>query len=188
LREASADSGIFHRDIGLPFHLESATAMDFVPIFQVLVMLTVANSAPVVIKSIFGGIANWPLDFDCRLRDGQPLLGKSKTIRGVVGAILCTMGSAPLIGLDWRAGALTAAGAMAGDLLSSFIKRRGAMRSSSMALGLDQIPEAFFGALAARAAVPIGVADIIVITLVFFCGQVIVSRGAHAIGLRQEPY
>ena len=162
--------------------------MEFVLISQVLVLLTVANSAPVVIKTIFGGTAAWPLDFDCRLQDGQPLLGKSKTIRGVVGAILCAAGSATLIGLDWRVGALTAVGAMAGDLLSSFIKRRLTMRPSSMALGLDQIPEALFGALAARAAVQIGVADIVIITLVFFCGQVIVSRGAHAIGLRDEPY
>ena len=162
--------------------------MDLGLISQVLVLLTVANSAPVIIKNIFGETAAWPLDFDCRLKDGQPLLGKSKTIRGVVSAIICTAGSAPLIGLDWRIGALTAAGAMAGDLLSSFIKRRLAMKPSSMAPGLDQIPEAFFGALAARAAVEIGLADITIITLAFFCGQVIVSRGAHAIGLRHEPY
>jgi CDP-2,3-bis-(O-geranylgeranyl)-sn-glycerol synthase len=162
--------------------------MDLGLISQLLVLLTVANGAPVVIKSIFGGTAAWPIDFDCRVQNGQPLLGESKTIRGVVSAIICTGGSAPLIGLDWRIGALTAAGAMAGDLLSSFIKRRLAMRPSSMALGLDQIPEAFFGAFAARAAVQIGLADIIIITLVFFCGQIIVSRGAHAIGLRDEPY
>ena len=162
--------------------------MDLGLISQVLVLLAVANSAPVILKNIFGETAAWPLDFDCRLKDGQPLLGKSKTIRGVVSAIICTAGSAPLIGLDWWIGALTAAGAMAGDLLSSFIKRRLAMRPSGMAPGLDQIPEAFFGALAARAAVEIGLADITIITLAFFCGQVIVSRGAHAIGLRHEPY
>jgi CDP-2,3-bis-(O-geranylgeranyl)-sn-glycerol synthase len=162
--------------------------MDFGLILQLLVLLTVANSAPVVIKSIFGKTAAWPLDFDCRLSDGQPLLGISKTIRGVVGAILCAAGAAPLIGLDWRIGVLTASGAMAGDLTSSFIKRRLAMRSSSMARGLDQIPEALFGVLAACAAIRIGVADIVIVTLVFFFGQVIVSRGAHAIGLRDEPY
>lgn len=162
--------------------------MDFGLILQLLVLLTVANSAPVVIKSIFGGTAAWPLDFDCQLRDGEPLLGKSKTIRGVAGAILCAAASAPLIGLNWRIGALTASGAMAGDLTSSFIKRRLGMRASSMARGLDQIPEALFGVLAARAAIPVGVADIIIVTLVFFGGQVVVSRGAHAIGLRDEPY
>lgn len=162
--------------------------MDFGLILQLLALLTVANSAPVLIKSIFGATADWPLDFGRQLRDGQPLLGKSKTIRGVAGAILCATASAPLIGLDWRIGALTAAGAMAGDLTSSFIKRRLAMRSSSKAPGLDQIPEALFGVLAARAAIPIGVAEIVIVTLVFFGGQVVVSRGAHAIGLRDEPY
>jgi hypothetical protein len=34
----------------------------------------------------------------------------------------------------------------------------------------------------------IGVAEIVIVTLVFFFGQVFVSRGAHAIGLRDEPY
>jgi CDP-2,3-bis-(O-geranylgeranyl)-sn-glycerol synthase len=170
------------------FHRDDATAMDFGLILQMLVLLAVANSAPVVIKRIFGGTAAWPLDFDHRLRDGEPLLGQSKTIRGVVGAILCAAATAPLIGLDWRIGALAGAGAMAGDLTSSFIKRRLAMRSSSMARGLDQIPEALFGALAAGTAIRIGVGEIVIVTLVFFCGQVFVSRGAHAIGLRDEPY
>jgi CDP-2,3-bis-(O-geranylgeranyl)-sn-glycerol synthase len=162
--------------------------MNLALILQLLVLLTVANSAPVVMKRIFGDACAWALDFDCRLRDGEPLLGKSKTIRGVVGAIFCGAVAAPPIGLDWRIGALTAAGSMAGDLTSSFIKRRLGMRSSSMARGLDQIPEALFGVLAARAAILIGVAEIVIVTLVFFCGQVIVSRGAHAIGLRDEPY
>ena len=38
-------------------------------------------------------------------------------------------------------GLLVAATAMAGDLLSSFLKRRLALAPSSQAIGLDQIPE-----------------------------------------------
>jgi hypothetical protein len=42
--------------------------------------------------------------------------------------------------LRWRLRALIAASAMAGDCLSSFIKRRLGLERSSMTLGLDQYP------------------------------------------------
>jgi CDP-archaeol synthase len=162
--------------------------MDLGLIARVLVLLMVANGAPVVVKSIFVGAAARPLDFERRLGDGRPLLGKSKTIRGVIAAILCAAGVAPLLGLDWRVGALTATGAMAGDLLSSFTKRRLGMQPSTRALGLDQIPESFFGALAAGAVLQYDIADFIIINVAFFCGQLALSRGAYAIGLRDEPH
>ena len=46
-----------------------------------------------------------------------------------------------VIGLPWNIGLVVAVWAMVGDCLSSFVKRRLKMPSSSMALGLDQIPE-----------------------------------------------
>ena len=58
------------------------------------------------------------------LWDGHPLLGRSKTWRGLAAAIVLSVCAAVLIGLPWLAGTVTAACAMAGDCVSSFIKRR----------------------------------------------------------------
>jgi len=43
--------------------------------------------------------------------------------------------------VGWRVGTLVATFAMAGDLFSSFVKRRLHLASSRMAIGLDHIPE-----------------------------------------------
>jgi CDP-archaeol synthase len=53
-----------------------------------------------------------------------------------------------------------AATAMAGDLLSSFVKRRFGLAPSSKATGLDQIPEALFPLLACRSALSLTALDI----------------------------
>src|SRR5664279_6453728 len=124
--------------------------MHFAALLQLLVLLTLANGAPVVAKKMFGDRFNLSLDGGLAFLDGRPLFGKSKTIRGIVVAILVTAAVAPLIGLSLATGAIVAAAAMAGDLLSSFTKRRLGFKPSSQALGLDQIPESLLPMLAAR--------------------------------------
>ena len=65
----------------------------------------------------------------------------------ILAALLCTSVAAVLVGLSAFIGLQVAAGAMLGDLLSSFTKRRIGIASSDMALGLDQIPEVLVPAL-----------------------------------------
>src|SRR5262245_41551300 len=101
-------------------------------ITPILVLLLVANGTPVLARNLSGAWFNWPLDLGMRFVDGQPLLGRSKTFRGVVVALLATATVAPLLGLSWQLGALTASASMAGDLLSSFVKRRLMLVPSSM--------------------------------------------------------
>jgi len=69
--------------------------------------------------------------------------------------------------LPWQLGALAAASAMAGDCLSSFIKRRFGLEPSSMTLGLDQVPESLFPAVACSGYLPLGRLDVALIVLVF---------------------
>ena len=87
-----------------------------------------ANGAPV----IFGG--GKPLDFGKKFLDGKPIFGSHKTIRGFISGL--TIGT--FVGLiQWIFGAnvvhlrvdaplgfALSLGAMIGDLLGSFIKRR----------------------------------------------------------------
>jgi CDP-diglyceride synthetase len=129
-------------------------------ILQLLVLMTLANGTPIVAKKIFGPRFARPLDTGIIFFDGRPLFGPSKTIRGIVASILITTASAPLIGLDLTIGAIVAGATMAGDLFSSFVKRRLNLPPSSQALGLDQVPESLFPMLACRAALSLTVADI----------------------------
>jgi CDP-2,3-bis-(O-geranylgeranyl)-sn-glycerol synthase len=155
---------------------------------QLLVLLAVANTAPLVGKRVAGDRLAWPLDGGLTFFDGRPLFGASKTLRGVVLALLATAAAGALLGPDWRIGALVAAAAMAGDLLSSFVKRRVRLKPSSRATGLDQVPESLLPLLACRAALPLSAADIALLVVLFFLGEVLFSRLFYRLGLRDRPY
>jgi CDP-archaeol synthase len=114
----------------------------------------------VAAKLVLGNAFARPLDGGALFVDGRPLFGPSKTIRGIVTSVLATSGAAALIGLGWEVGALIGTVAMASDLCSSFLKRRMGLAPSSMAIGLDQIPESLFPLLACRLLLPLTMLDI----------------------------
>ena len=108
----------------------------------ILVLLVViANVAPVVTSLLMGQRWNAPLDGGLRLPDHRPVLGLSKTIRGVLASVLATALLAPLFGFSPATGAGFACLAMLGDICSSFVKRRFGIASSHSAPLLDQLPE-----------------------------------------------
>jgi CDP-2,3-bis-(O-geranylgeranyl)-sn-glycerol synthase len=129
-----------------------------------------------------------PVDGGLVLCDGRRLLGPSKTWRGVAFAILGPACLSPLIGLSWRAGALVGLTAMAGDCIASFLKRRLGLAASSMALGLDQIPESLLPAISMRAYAQLSALDIFMVVLIFFVGELALSRVLFRLGLRERPY
>jgi CDP-2,3-bis-(O-geranylgeranyl)-sn-glycerol synthase len=93
-----------------------------------------------------------------------------------------------LLGLEWRIGAVVGTFAMAGDLLSSFCKRRLGLPPSSPALGLDQIPEALFPLLACKLLLLVPISEIALAVAIFFTGEVVLSRLLYAFNLRDRPY
>jgi len=157
-------------------------------LLQLLALLILANGTPVIGAKLFGGRFAWPLDGDMRFLDGRRLLGRSKTVRGIVLSILVTTAGAPLIGLAPETGAIVGSTAMAGDLFSSFIKRRADLPPSSRATLLDQIPESLFPLLACGAILPIGGADIALGVAAFTVGEIGVSRVLYRWKLRDRPY
>ena len=162
--------------------------MQLLHILQILVLLTFANGTPIVAKKIFGSRLALPLDAGIIFFDGRPVFGASKTMRGIVVSILITSAIAPFIGLDLTIGAIAASSAMAGDLFSSFVKRRLNFPPSSQALGLDQVPESLFPMLACRDALSLTIADIALGVGIFFIGELILSRLLFRAHLRDEPY
>lgn len=159
-----------------------------VALLQLLVLLGIANGAPVLAKKLLDGIAAWPLDGGMHFYDGRPLFGRSKTVRGIILSLIATTAAAPLLELRPAVGALLAATAMAGDLFSSFVKRRLGRPPSGRATGLDQIPEALLPLIACRSALSLTAADILVGVAAFFAGEVVLSRLFYRLGLRDRPY
>ena len=159
-----------------------------VVILQLLTLLMLANGTPVIAKKILGFHYSYPLDGNLTLPDGRPVFGRSKTIRGIALAVLVTTAAAPVIGLDWKIGLLVGSFAMAGDLFSSFCKRRLGQPSSSRASGLDQIPESLLPLLSCRDLLALTVADIVVCVVIFVIGEVVLSRLLYAFRLRDRPY
>ena len=159
-----------------------------VVVLQLLILLMLANGTPVIAKKMLGGRYSYPLDGDLAFADGRPVFGRSKTIRGVALAVLVTTVGAPIIGLSWKIGLVVGSFAMAGDLFSSFCKRRLGLPSSSRASGLDQIPESLLPLLACRDPLGLTAADIVVCVVIFFVGEVVLSRLLYAFRLRDRPY
>jgi CDP-2,3-bis-(O-geranylgeranyl)-sn-glycerol synthase len=162
--------------------------IDLSLVLKLLALLSVANGAPVIAAKALGRRCSWALDGGLRFLDGNPLLGKSKTIRGIGASILSSTIVAPLLGLDWKIGAAVGAAAMAGDLFSSFVKRRLNLPPSSRATGLDQIPESLFPLLACRAALSLSALDIAACVAVFLAGEMLLSRPLYRAHIRDRPY
>jgi CDP-diglyceride synthetase len=155
---------------------------------QLVLLIALANVAPLIGKRMLGGSLAHPLDGGLTFFDTRPLFGGSKTVRGILLAILLTSAAAPLIGLPVAIGTRVAVAAMAGDLLSSFVKRRVGLPPSSKATGLDQIPESLLPLLACRGPLPLTLVDIAAGVAVFFVGEVVLSRLFYRLGLRDRPY
>ncbi len=155
---------------------------------KLMALLVVANGMPVLAKRFFGGFLDLALDGGRHLGDGQPIFGHSKTIRGLVLSLLATAAAAPLLGFDWMLGFGIGAAAMAGDLLSSFAKRRMKLPVSSMAIGIDQLPEALLPALLCWRPLALSWLDITGVVLFFLAAELLLSRLLFKLRVRDRPY
>jgi CDP-2,3-bis-(O-geranylgeranyl)-sn-glycerol synthase len=162
--------------------------IDSLPVLRVLLLLGVANGAPVFAKKFLNDSFDAPLDAGIRLADGQPLFGASKTIRGVTVSVVLTALAAMLLGLDWDTGAVFAAASLAGDLLSSFLKRRRGLELHAQAFGLDQIPEALIPLLLLRTTLGLSAMDIAVTVVAFIILELVLSRLLFMLNIRDRPY
>ena len=153
-----------------------------------VILILVANGAPILMRNFLGDIANYPLDAGKVLSDHHPVFGSSKTWRGVFSSVVFTVVVALLLGYDIMFGVMIAILAMAGDLLSSFIKRRLKMQPSKMAPFLDQVPESLFPALYMMLVLSLAWNDVVLIVMVFIVLELVLSKILYQLGIRQRPY
>ena len=155
---------------------------------ELTLLLALSNGVPVLATKLFGSRYSYPLDGRAHWFDGRPLFGSSKTVRGIVLSVLVTSAGAALIGFGWLMGAAVAGLAMAGDLSSSFVKRRLGLPAGSRATGLDQIPESLFPLLGAERSLALSAGDIMAVLAIFFVGEILLSRVLYRLHIRSRPY
>lgn len=155
---------------------------------KLLILLLIANGAPIIARHLFGECCKWPLDGGLTTPQGNPLLGPSKTLRGVVVAVALTGAIAPLLEIHWHWGAAIGGFAMLGDLIASFTKRRLGYPPSSQAIGLDQIPESLVPLLVIAPVFQLTALSVFMTVLGFALVVPLLSRLFFQLGIRRRPY
>ncbi len=155
---------------------------------KLLALLVIANGAPIIARHLLGDCCAWPLDGGLTAPNGPPILGNSKTLRGLVAAVILTASIAPLLAIPWYWGAAIGGLAMLGDLLASFTKRRLGYPPSSQAIGLDQIPESLLPLLVIAPSFQLHAWSLFVVVLAFTLVVPLLSRVFYLLGIRRRPY
>ncbi len=180
--------------------------MDIIELILFIFPAYVANSAPVI-------LSGWgPLDHGALFTDGRRLLGDSKTIRGTLGGIIAGLivGMAfillwPSYLADQKLGEqlfvftpeqklmvtiFMVLGAILGDLLGSFFKRRLEIEPGQpllvtdqllfilMAVALSTIPKGFF----------ITIFDLLVVIGITLVIHILANVIAHRLNLKKVPW
>ncbi len=103
----------------------------------------VANALPVIVSGVIR--ERHPLDFGLKFIDGKRLLGKNKSIEGFIagatgGLLVGCVYASVTHNIAWITyGAVSGVGAMIGDSLNSFVKRRLGIRSGDPFIPMDQL-------------------------------------------------
>ncbi len=145
-----------------------------------------ANAAPLV----FGGGAS--LDGGRSLADGRPIFGPHKTVRGVIAGI--AVGT--LIGLaeslvDPRlatAGFMIALGAVLGDLLGAFVKRRLNVEPGKAFPVLDQLDFILGSVVLGYPFFQVGLISILQVVVVTPPIHLATNYGAYRLGIKKTRW
>jgi CDP-2,3-bis-(O-geranylgeranyl)-sn-glycerol synthase len=155
---------------------------------KLIILLMAANGAPILLHWLLEGRYTRPLDGGLLLADGRPLFGPSKTVTGLIAAVVLTSFVAWLFGWSPLTGCYIAALAMGGDLLASFIKRRLAIPASGIAPGLDQIPESLLPLIGVRGMFDLGWIQIFIMVMIFIVLDYALSFILYHFHIRKHPY
>lgn len=154
--------------------------------FVVLALLATANTAPLIAARLFPWFDR-PVDGGRKLRDGRPLLGASKTWRGIVAALAGTLVAGRLLGVRPVLAGQVALLSMLGDLCASFAKRRIGIALHGRSVVLDRVPEAALPLVLLKR-LDLRRGERFAIVLAFALLEEPLSRVLHRLGLRDRPF
>jgi CDP-2,3-bis-(O-geranylgeranyl)-sn-glycerol synthase len=153
-------------------------------ILATLALILLANGLPALLGLLLG--PGRPLDGGRMLGDGRPLFGPAKTVRGILTALVATPVAALVLGLPWHVGLLVALGAMLGDLLASFTKRRLGLPSSTTAPLLDTVPESLIPVLLVMPHLGLDWLDLALLILAFAVLDQVLTPLGHRLFARRH--
>ena len=162
--------------------------MNTIFVIKALLLLLVANGAPILARKLFDQRFDRPIDGGIEFFDGKPLLGPKKTYRGLIASVIMTSLAAIVLDLPAWIGVLVALLSMLGDLISSFIKRRMGLDSSDKSLGIDQIPESLIPLWVLHDELGLNTLDILVLVVMFFILEIFLSRILYHLNIRDRPH
>lgn len=157
-----------------------------------------ANMAPVIVKNWFNKLAI-PIDL------GKNIFGNNKTFRGFIFGILFAIIIAYLQFLSYRfnffrnlsfidysnwfiIGFLFGFGALFGDLVKSFIKRRLNIKPGERFVPWDQLDFVIGSLIFANIVVDITLKMILSTTIISFIGHILVNHTAYYLKMRKEKW
>lgn len=155
--------------------------------FKLLLILVAVNGVPLLLHLLLGDRLSRPLDAGLMLFDGSPLLGYSKTWRGVIAGMIAGIISAFLLGFSLKLGFIFGFLSLLGDLVSSFIKRRMHRAEGDKMIGLDQVPEASLPLFVGAFLLDYGIMTIVIVTLLFFLLNLLMSPVIYLLGMAKHP-
>lgn len=166
-----------------------------------------ANTAPVVVSKVpFLKKFTQPVDFGKSWR-GKRIFGDHKTIRGFVAGILTGIGIAllqlhfynasadlrDLIPIDYNElnvalfGGISAFGALLGDSVKSFFKRRSGVKPGQSWFPFDQVDYIFGGVLATMLFLRLEYVDYLLLFVVYFILHPLSTVTGYLLKLKDSP-
>lgn len=154
---------------------------------RALLLVVVANVLPWAAARVFPDRWTAPLDCGLRTRGGQRLLGDHKTWKGLLAGVLGCGLVATLTGPGFAVGAAFGGLSLAGDALSSAVKRHWALAPGTEVPGLDQLPEALLPSMLLAGALGLGLQEILAAAFAFLVLDLLVTRARHGAPPRAWP-
>jgi len=155
---------------------------------QLLFLIIMANGSPIIGRWVMNEHWNLPIDGGAVFMDGRPILGTSKTYRGLACSLVGTLLAGALVGLSWKVSLIVSLLAMLGDCLSSFVKRRLGYPSEAQAPGLDQIPESLLPLLGAWNVLNLSALGVGLTVAMFIVADQVLSLIGYKLHIRKHPY
>jgi len=161
-----------------------------------------ANMAPVIVKKI--GLLDFPIDFNKQINN-KPIFGKNKTFRGIIFGIIFAIIIAYLQFLlynvdsfknisfidykNWLLfGALMGLGALTGDLIKSFFKRRLGMNPGARFVPFDQTDFVVGALVFIMPIFDLSLKIVITLLLLSFILHILVNHIAFYLKIRNERW
>lgn len=161
-----------------------------------------ANMAPVMVKKI--DLLAFPIDFNRKL-GSEPVLGKNKTFRGLFFGVIFAIIAAYVQFLlynegffrsisffsyeNWLLlGFLMGFGALTGDLIKSFFKRRLGIKPGARFIPFDQTDFVIGALVFAAPAFKVTLSIFLASLFVSFIGHIIVNHAAFCLKIRNEKW